>query len=207
MAFHVTQCPDCDSTFNTSARLLESAQGRVRCGACLAVFDAIENFVDQAQNQEGQAGEESVFVGNNPLDYFDPSRFLTRAALTEKEEHGVTAEESEVEDGEHVSENGEFTLERQTVDSDDSAIESPAQQQFDQDFFAAVADELQQSSELPEPQEPAKLESSDSYPLDEMTAQADDQPPDDAQEQVTEFEIFPATEPDETLQQRIILCH
>ena len=83
MAFHVTQCPGCDSTFNTSARLLESAAGKVRCGACLVVFEAAENFVTQHDADNTDPGEESVFVGNNPLDYFDPSSFLTRSALRE----------------------------------------------------------------------------------------------------------------------------
>ena len=83
MAFHVTQCPGCDSTFNTSARLLESAAGRVRCGYCLAVFDAMQYFVDQDHILSPGIEEDSVFVGNNPQDYFDPVNFLTRSALTD----------------------------------------------------------------------------------------------------------------------------
>ena len=84
MAFHVTQCPGCDSTFNTSARLLESAAGRVRCGSCLTVFEAMQYFVDQDPLQSQDLAENSVFVGNNPQDYFDPINFLTRSALTDK---------------------------------------------------------------------------------------------------------------------------
>jgi len=84
MAFHVTQCPGCDSTFNTSARLLESAAGRVRCGSCLTVFEAMQYFVDQSHILSDDLVEDSVFVGNNPQDYFDPTNFLTRSALTNK---------------------------------------------------------------------------------------------------------------------------
>jgi predicted Zn finger-like uncharacterized protein len=83
MAFHVTQCPGCESTFNTSARLLESAAGKVRCGSCLTVFEAMQNFVEQDHLLAPNTPEDSVFVGNNPQDYFDPSSFLTRSALTE----------------------------------------------------------------------------------------------------------------------------
>ena len=86
MAFHVTQCPSCESTFNTSARLLESAAGKVRCGACLAVFQATDNLVFQHSDDSAEDDGESVFVGNNPLDYFDPSSFLTRSALQEQGE-------------------------------------------------------------------------------------------------------------------------
>ncbi|MCH8174985.1 MAG: hypothetical protein IIC59_07385, partial [Proteobacteria bacterium] len=83
MAFHVTQCPGCESTFNTSTRLLESAAGRVRCGSCLTVFEAMQYFVDEDHDRSDEVAEDSVFVGNNPQDYFDPTNFLTRSALTD----------------------------------------------------------------------------------------------------------------------------
>ncbi len=80
MAFHVTQCPGCDSTFNTNARILQLAQGKVRCGACLTVFQAAEHFV--SINDEHADEDASVFVGDHPSDYFNPSQFITRSALT-----------------------------------------------------------------------------------------------------------------------------
>ena len=79
MAFHVTQCPGCESTFNTNAQVLEAASGRVRCGSCLCVFDALDNFVQT----DNVAEQESVFVGSHPEDYFNPSAFLTRSSLQE----------------------------------------------------------------------------------------------------------------------------
>ena len=79
MAFHVTQCPSCESTFNTNAQVLEAASGRVRCGSCLCVFDALDNFVQT----DNVAEQESVFVGSHPEDYFNPSAFLTRSSLQE----------------------------------------------------------------------------------------------------------------------------
>jgi hypothetical protein len=59
--------------------MLEAASGRVRCGSCLSVFDALDNFVgtDDASEQE------SVFVGSHPEGYFNPSAFLTRSSLQE----------------------------------------------------------------------------------------------------------------------------
>lgn len=78
MVFRVTQCPSCESTFNTSPRLLDVAAGRVRCGACLAVFEAAEHFTADPDEQEEQG---SVFVGGLPHEYFDPSDFLTRHEL------------------------------------------------------------------------------------------------------------------------------
>ncbi len=86
MAFQVTQCPRCESTFNTDPRLLDLAEGKVRCGACLAVFQAEENFLlDDAELSSGQDSE-SVFVGSDPEDFFDPAVFLTRSSLQESTE-------------------------------------------------------------------------------------------------------------------------
>jgi len=87
MAFYVTQCPVCESTFSATARMLESADGQVRCGACLALFDAIEHFINQQDASDNNTAGESVFLGNNPQDYFDPSMFLSRASLTEPDNH------------------------------------------------------------------------------------------------------------------------
>lgn len=79
MVFRVTQCPSCDSTFNTHPRLLDAAAGRVRCGACLTVFAARDNFL--VDELAGETGYESVFVSEPPQDFFDPSAFLTRQEL------------------------------------------------------------------------------------------------------------------------------
>ena len=81
MAFQVTQCPRCESTFNTDPRLLELAGGKVRCGACLTVFQADENFLTEDATDSSE--HESVFVGHTPEDFFDPAVFLTRSALQE----------------------------------------------------------------------------------------------------------------------------
>lgn len=83
MAFQVTQCPNCESTFNTNLGLLDMAEGKVRCGACLSVFLAEENFIDTNMD-EAEDEQESVFIGGQPADFFDPSQFLNRSALNEE---------------------------------------------------------------------------------------------------------------------------
>ena len=83
MSFNVTQCPACESTFNTNSRVLAAAAGKVRCGACLNVFEAIDNFLIPEEADAALDQGESVFVGNDPQAFFDPSSFLTRSALSE----------------------------------------------------------------------------------------------------------------------------
>jgi len=41
----VTQCPHCKTSFHVGPIQLEAANGAVRCGGCLKVFDALEHFV------------------------------------------------------------------------------------------------------------------------------------------------------------------
>lgn len=41
----VTQCPHCNTSFHVGPIQLEAANGSVRCGGCLKVFDALEHFI------------------------------------------------------------------------------------------------------------------------------------------------------------------
>lgn len=111
MALHVTQCPSCDSTFNTSARLLEAAHGLVRCGACLSVFEANENYIDSlppASNDELDPGaDNSVFISGQE-DYFDPETFLQRSELSDTSEDQPLDDELSAE-----------TVDDKTTDSED----------------------------------------------------------------------------------------
>ena len=84
MAFHITQCPCCNSTFSISAQQLDAANGKVRCGACLSVFLAEQQLVDSEPATDGSENNDSVFVGHAPEEYFDPASFLTREALQQQ---------------------------------------------------------------------------------------------------------------------------
>ncbi|MEO5573754.1 MAG: DUF3426 domain-containing protein [Gammaproteobacteria bacterium] len=44
-----TQCPNCDTQFRISIPQLKTAQGKVRCGHCENVFNALLNLSEQAQ--------------------------------------------------------------------------------------------------------------------------------------------------------------
>lgn len=39
-----TQCPNCETTFQVTAKQLKAANGDVRCGECLTVFSALDNL-------------------------------------------------------------------------------------------------------------------------------------------------------------------
>jgi len=48
MSLFITQCPHCQTSFRTSVSQLQSADGMVRCGACLRVFAADDNLLPAA---------------------------------------------------------------------------------------------------------------------------------------------------------------
>lgn len=52
----LTQCPDCQTTFRVSTRVLQQAQGRVRCGGCGNAFNALEHLSED----DSPGAEENV---------------------------------------------------------------------------------------------------------------------------------------------------
>ncbi|WP_172143586.1 MULTISPECIES: DUF3426 domain-containing protein [Pseudomonas] len=51
----VTQCPQCRTSFRVSLMQLGAARGAVRCGACLHVFNAAQQLLEQGQQLPGAA--------------------------------------------------------------------------------------------------------------------------------------------------------
>lgn len=47
-----TQCPECQTTFRVTAAMLKAAQGRVRCGRCSNVFNALASLIEQDEAEE-----------------------------------------------------------------------------------------------------------------------------------------------------------
>ncbi len=47
----LARCPHCRTTFAVSAAALRAARGRVRCGACLEPFDALETLIDEERER------------------------------------------------------------------------------------------------------------------------------------------------------------
>lgn len=54
----LTQCPHCDTVFQVSDEQLHVAQGRVRCGRCQGVFDALAHLYEQTGENAAGAPQE-----------------------------------------------------------------------------------------------------------------------------------------------------
>lgn len=87
MALFITQCPHCHTTFRTSVSQLQSADGMVRCGACLRVFVADDHLLPSA---DLQTLDKPLGAANEAADDED------EPPLTEQEQEPETQETIEV---------------------------------------------------------------------------------------------------------------
>lgn len=72
MAGMFTQCPDCQTTFRVSAKVLQQADGRVRCGGCGNAFNALEHLSEDDKHEvesEDQAAEQTTAPDDLKTDY------------------------------------------------------------------------------------------------------------------------------------------
>lgn len=51
-----TKCPECRTAFRVTVTVLRKAHGRVRCGGCAHVFDAIEHLHDETADDDTDTG-------------------------------------------------------------------------------------------------------------------------------------------------------
>ncbi|HSS65030.1 MAG TPA: DUF3426 domain-containing protein [Gammaproteobacteria bacterium] len=52
-----TRCPHCSTFFAVSPEQLGAADGRVRCGSCLAIFDGLKHLTERPSRQKTESSE------------------------------------------------------------------------------------------------------------------------------------------------------
>ncbi len=126
----------------------------MRCGACLSIFAATENLLEQ--DEELLDESESVFVASNPDEFFNPSTFLTRQALQDalrasEQEQATSEDANAAQDADDLT--SSIATSAPPISSDEPAeiaaeqsdVETvPAEEQA---FFAAVEASLQQTAD------------------------------------------------------------
>jgi predicted Zn finger-like uncharacterized protein len=149
MALHVTQCPRCESTFNTSARILEAAHGLVRCGACLSIFEADQHVItspaDASNDENGVPSIESVFI-SAPEEYFDPAEFLNQGESAE--EDGFDEDEGELLYAKSDIHDSSFDVFDVDPEPEDSKVH---EQVLDSDFDVFDVSDVKKAQQQAEP--------------------------------------------------------
>lgn len=73
----LTQCPHCDTVFQVSEEQLQVAQGRVRCGRCQGVFDALAHPYEQpVENRAAAAPEPAASAPSPESDELDDTPYI-----------------------------------------------------------------------------------------------------------------------------------
>jgi len=156
-----TQCPKCETTFKLGADDLRRANGKVRCGDCDHVFNALEFLAEEveeklvAEGAETEGTEGWTRSDRNPSGELDPDldEYESNAYLDEEDAETSTEVEEEVEDDEHHdddddgpilhigddSEPPEETTEAETVEEHDEEPFEETDVEFDDDVWDQVA--------------------------------------------------------------------
>ena len=89
----LTRCPYCQTRFRVTPRQIEAARGRVRCGHCLYVFNALEHAQEEpsalSSEPEPDAGtdpgEDELVFDDNPEEDAQEGRYAGQEASEEEE--------------------------------------------------------------------------------------------------------------------------
>lgn len=165
-----TQCPQCQAIFQVTAEHLKAANGDVRCGQCLTVFNALDNLSEELP-AESYEGEEAAPAGapdsgtEPPADWAPPPEFPEpgTAAEAEPEEMALGDMDTAVVDlGEYLAAEDVAEGDAEHIES----IEAPAE---------APVESLAGEGEAPTPSEP--VAASVTEPASEPATAAVDEAP------------------------------
>ena len=94
-----TRCPHCKSTFEVTESQLSAASGKVRCGACMEVFDALAYLINnQAENEttgDTGAAEETALAARKQKNTAPETSDKAEPSPSEPEEDDLVFEDSE----------------------------------------------------------------------------------------------------------------
>lgn len=103
-----TQCPSCQTIFEVSAEHLKAANGDVRCGQCLNVFNALNHLSEAVPSRKEMYSSDEVFQENETNSVVDePAQ-----ASSVEDDHGLTDFFSDVLDDSSVFTEVDFEARR-----------------------------------------------------------------------------------------------
>lgn len=204
-----TRCPKCETRFRVTDAQLSVAGGKVRCGSCMAVFNAVEHQVkgssssdqrattsptaakqDKPSDQNFTADDDLIFADNPEEDAAEGPYAGTK----------LTFSEDELSDSfRTVDERKSGTFESEDEESQEKIDESWAEAMLSDDTPAQKPEPAPQPPEAP-PEEPARPQESEASaePADRTEEQAPAQsgPTRAAPPEREDLSLEPADEPE-----------
>ncbi len=153
-----TRCPQCETAFKVSEKMLAMANGKVRCGACLSVFQANEHFVKPKQKHPVK---QPVVKPEQPEEQLKEQARTSEKAV---EQEKIDALETNIEKEVNPEVENEFSNQSELLSSDVEVSELTAT--FDDQPLGSNVEAQEQSSlfETEFNREPEKTELEESEP-------------------------------------------
>jgi len=135
---HLTQCPHCKATFKVQDQHLNAAGGKVRCGSCLEVFNALENLIDASV----KTSTPSPVTETHPAAQAAPSQPRPTEQPEDSEESELVFEDNPDEDSQDDSYTGEGAFSSELSDSFLELGEDSSDHFTNNEFVDSSDDEL-----------------------------------------------------------------
>ncbi len=135
---HLTRCPHCQATFKVQDQHLNAAGGKVRCGSCLEVFNALESLIDSPKTKAPPAKEQN----NKPPQASEKATTESASVQADDEDGDLVFADNPDEDSEDEGYTGPGTFSSELSDSF-LEIEKGGSSQFaDSDFIDDLDDDV-----------------------------------------------------------------
>ena len=168
-----THCPKCDTRFRVTDAQLSVAAGKVRCGNCMSVFNAIEHKIDESRSPSPASAPEKKFE----------SAADTESSLPESEDDLLFADDPEVDAAESTYAGTRLTFtDDELSDSFRSVNEREKDGNFapeDDDDSAESVDESWAEAMLSDVDEPKKAPDPEPEPPPEPAPTKEPQAPEE----------------------------
>jgi predicted Zn finger-like uncharacterized protein len=143
----LTQCPSCQTTFRVTSEILRVAYGQVRCGRCQTQFDATERLIEETDDGITDSGRymrqpRQMQPPPPPAGHIDVEEPIEHEDITLEGRH---IEISGVYPGIDETGSGEPLVREETIEEWVEIDEGDATEDVDPE---AVADELQEYSDV-----------------------------------------------------------
>lgn len=139
-----TRCPTCSTAFKVTDELLAIAGGKVRCGACLAIFQASDYMLEPAKKARTTESEDNLAQERTDTSI---SEFLQqKSEMNQPEPEAVQPEDdSEVAKSESTAFSEEYFHNEADVEASEEELKESLE-------FEALEEEIMQTPEVEEPQ-------------------------------------------------------
>ncbi len=191
-----TQCPSCQTRFRVTEEQLGIAKGKVRCGNCMKVFNAVEHQIIPGRGEKSEASPGDTSSGDTtslsdaPESGISEDNFIFADNPEEDAEEGRYAGNRLTFSDDELSDSFRSFDEREEADYPDAEAEAP-DTHVDESWAEAI---LQDDDRVPRDPPSSSEPEPESAPEPELTPEPEKQPEPTPELSLEEEPVFEHTE-------------